>query len=97
LDLGDLVVTNVRLIFKGSSHVREVPFARLLSYEYPSARHFTAFESGSRTPLRTRAPGIEIVFRYRLPLALAHFSGERPVLVQALQSEIEAAGRVEQA
>jgi len=88
VDTGTVYVTDQRVVFTGQAHTRECRFDKLLSCEAgPGTMTFSV--SNRQTPT-TVAYGSELDgwFGFRLTLALAHFRGGVPELVDQLERQL---------
>jgi hypothetical protein len=91
IDTGTLFITNQRLVFEGHSQTRECPFTKLLGYEHGDDGTTTVSVSNRQRPVTVHyGANLNGWVRLRLDLALAHFHGDVPALVERLQQGLAA-------
>ena len=91
IDTGTMFITNQRLVFEGHAQTRECAFAKLLGYQHGADGSTTLSVSNRQRPVTIcYGPAVSGWVQLRLELALAHFRGEVPALVQRLQQGLTA-------
>jgi len=88
IDHGEMVITNVRVCFLGSSQTRECDFAKLLGFSHGEG--FTTFSVSNRQKPTTVYYGPKAAewVHFRLDLALAHFRGDVADFVGAMEAQL---------
>jgi hypothetical protein len=90
IDTGSVTITDRRVVFQGTKHVREWDYERLLGYQHDPTLPWTAIQVSNRKKvsgvLYDREHAEE--FHFRLALGLAHFHHDVDGLVQHVQAEI---------
>jgi hypothetical protein len=90
VDVGTVYVTDQRVVFTGSAHTRECRFDKLLSCE-PAAGSMNLSVSNRQKPTTLYyGTALDGWFGFRLTLALAHFRGDVPALIDQLQAQLTA-------
>jgi hypothetical protein len=89
VDVGTVFVTNQRVIFEGKKQTRECLFTKLVGFQHDADGSTTFSVSNRQQPTTIHyGPGAAPTFDFRLDLALAHFRGQVPALVQTLQQDL---------
>ena len=90
IDTGTVFITNQRVVFAGTRQTRECLFAKLIGFEHDDEAGSTTFSVSNRQKPTTVHYGgaCSGSFDFRLDLALAHFKGNVPELVSALQADL---------
>lgn len=90
VDTGTVYITNQRVIFQGGRQTRECLFTKLVGYEHTSDGG-TILSVSNRQKPTTLHYGTKIAgwFHFRLDLALAHFKGTVPQLVDELRQQLQ--------
>lgn len=89
IDHGTVFVTNQRVVFQGRRQTRECAFAKLIGFQHTNDGG-TIFSVSNRQKPTVIHYGTQIAgwFDFRLDLALAHFKGTVPDLLQQLQDQM---------
>lgn len=90
LDTGTFFVTNQRAVFVGAKRTSECAFSKLVAYRHDDSTGTTTLSVSNREKPTVVAYGAKIAgwVDFRFDLALAHFRGEVPTLVQGLQRSL---------
>jgi hypothetical protein len=91
IDHGMVFITNKRVIFQGSKQTRECAFAKLIGFQHDDAAGSTTFSVSNRQKPTVVHYGSALSgsFDFRLDLALAHFKGTLPELVNQMQADLD--------
>jgi hypothetical protein len=87
--IGTATVTSQRVVFQSGNEAREFAFSKLIGYQHDPQRPLTYFQVSNQK----KASGIGYtqesarIWRFRLSLALAHFHGEVPALLEHLRRD----------
>jgi hypothetical protein len=91
IDVGNLYLTNLRVVFQGAKATRECLFAKLLAYQTSPNGLATFSVSNRQKPTVVQyGPQIAAGFDQRLELALAIFRGTTDELVARAQAALNA-------
>jgi hypothetical protein len=89
VDTGTVFVTNQRVIFQGARQTRECLFAKLVGFEHTTDGSTIFSVSNKQKPTTVRyGPKVAGWFDFRLDLALAHYRGTLPQLIDHLRSQL---------
>jgi hypothetical protein len=88
-DTGTVHITNQRVIFTGLKQTRECLFAKLMGFEH-AVEGSTTFSVSNRQQPTTIFYGAAAAptFDFRLDLAMAHFRGTVPAMVETLKQDL---------
>jgi hypothetical protein len=89
IDVGTLFITNKRTIFQGQKQTRECRFDKLVGVQH-SPDGSTVFNVSNRQKATVISYGPELTgwVAFRLGLALAHYQGTVPAIVEQLRGEL---------
>ena len=89
IDVGTAYVTNQRVVFQGDKQTRECRFDKLIGFQH-TPDGATVFSVSNRQTPTTIHYGEELSgwFDFRLDLALAHYRGDLPSLINQLQEDL---------
>ena len=90
IDVGTAYVTNQRVVFQGSKQTRECRFDKLIGFQHTTDGS-TVISVSNRQKPTTIHYGEELSgwFDFRLDLALAHYRGDLPSLINQLQEDLD--------
>ncbi len=93
VDVGTVYVTDQRVVFVGRAHTRECRFDKLLSCD-PGPGSMSLSVSNRQKPTTLYyGPALDGWIGFRVTLALAHFRGDVPALIDQLESQLASSTR----
>jgi len=87
--IGTVTITNQRVAFQSDKEAREFAFSKLIGYQHDPEKPLTYFQVSNRKKVSGIGYSAQSarLWRLRLAVALAHFRGEVPALIEHLRAE----------